>query len=157
MIIVRAATDADTPVLGRMGTALARRHHAWDPLRFMLPDDIERGYRSWLGRELATSDAVVLVAEQDGVVVGYAYGRLEERNWNRLLEACGALHDLWVDEPARRSGAGRALAATMIERLGALGAPRIVLETSTQNAAAQRLFTSLGWRPTMLEMTREAG
>jgi RimJ/RimL family protein N-acetyltransferase len=45
----------------------------------------------------------------------------------------------------------------MIERLGALGAPRIVLKTSTKNAAAQQLFASLGWRPTMLEMTRERG
>jgi ribosomal protein S18 acetylase RimI-like enzyme len=155
MITVRAARDADTPVLGRMGAALARLHHAWDRQRFMLPDDIEEGYRWWLGRELANPDAIVLVAERDGAVVGYAYGRLEERDWNALLDACGGFHDLWVDEPARRTGAGRALAEALVQRFDALGAPRVVLKTATKNEAAQRLFASLGWRPTMLEMTRE--
>jgi hypothetical protein len=43
----------------------------------------------------------------------------------------------------------------MIRALAERGAPRIVLKTSTKNEAAQRLFASLGWRPTMMEMTRE--
>lgn len=156
MITVRAARDADTPALGRMGAALARLHHAWDPQRFMLPRDLEEGHRWWLGKELANPDAVVLVAEQDGEVVGYAYGRLEARDWNALLDACGGFHDIWIDERARRGGAGRALAEAVIRRFGELGAPRVVLKTSTKNEPAQRLFASLGWRPTMLEMTREA-
>lgn len=139
-----------------MGGALARLHHEWDSKRFMLPAGIEDGYRWWLGRELASPAAIVLVAEQDNRVVGYAYGRLEERDWNALRDACGAFHDLWVDEHARRTGAGRRLAESMIQRLGALGAPRIVLGTASKNSAAQRLFATLGWRPTMIEMCREA-
>jgi ribosomal protein S18 acetylase RimI-like enzyme len=87
--------------------------------------------------------------------VGYAYGRLEERDWNALLDVHGGFHDLWVDEHARGGGAGRALAQALLERLSALGAPRIVLKTAAKNEAAQRLFAALGWRPTMLEMCRE--
>jgi RimJ/RimL family protein N-acetyltransferase len=34
-------------------------------------------------------------------------------------------------------------------------APRIVLSTMVANHAAQRLFARYGFRPTMLEMTRE--
>jgi ribosomal protein S18 acetylase RimI-like enzyme len=154
--IVRRATEVDLSALGRMGGALARLHHAWDPPRFMLPDEIERGYRWWLGRELTNPDAVVLVGEVDASVVGYCYGRLEERDWNALLDAHGALHDLWVDDSARKHGLGRRLVEAMIEALTAQGAPRIVLTTSTKNEVAQRLFASLGWRPTMVEMTRES-
>jgi RimJ/RimL family protein N-acetyltransferase len=160
MITVRSATAADLPALGRMGAALARLHHEWDPLRFMLPDGparVEEGYRSWLARELANRQSVVLLAEREGAVVGYAYGRLEERDWNALLDAHGGFHDVWVEEVARKGGAGRALAEGMLTALAALGAPRVVLKTSTKNEAAQRLFASLGFRPTMLEMTREAG
>lgn len=156
MSVIRAALQGDLEALGRMGAALAREHHAFDPERFFLPDDVERGYRWWLSRELENAQAVILVAEEAGAVAGYAYGRLEERDWNALLDACGAFHDLWVDEPARGKGLGAALAEEMMRRLSALGAPRVVLMTASDNASAQRLFARLGWRPTMVEMTREA-
>jgi RimJ/RimL family protein N-acetyltransferase len=42
-----------------------------------------------------------------------------------------------------------------MKRLVALGAPRVVLHTAAKNEAAQRMFAKLGWRPTMVEMTRE--
>jgi RimJ/RimL family protein N-acetyltransferase len=35
------------------------------------------------------------------------------------------------------------------------GAPRVILGTAEQNVAAQRLFARLGFRRTMVEMTRE--
>jgi ribosomal protein S18 acetylase RimI-like enzyme len=44
----------------------------------------------------------------------------------------------------------------VVRRLTEKGAPRIVLMTAVQNEPAQRLFTRLGFRTTMLEMTREA-
>lgn len=138
-----------------MGAELARQHHAYDGARFMLPDNVESGYRWWLTREMQDEDAVVIVAELDGAVVGYAYGRLEERNWNALLDAHGGFHDIWVDGHARCHGAGLQLAEEMVRRLKALGAPRVVLMSAALNEAAQRLFKKLGWRPTMIEMTRE--
>jgi ribosomal protein S18 acetylase RimI-like enzyme len=154
---IRDAKAADATALGRMGAALARQHHAFDSQRFMLPDGVEAGYRTWLSRESQNKDAVVIVAEQpDGAVVGYAYGRLEERDWNALRDACGGFHDLWVEESARRLGTGAALAEELMRRLTALGAPRVVLMSAAKNEAAQRLFARLGWRATMMEMTREA-
>lgn len=155
-VSVRPATAADGPALGRYGAALARQHHAFDPQRFMLPGDVEAGYRQWLVREAQNPDAVVLIADRAGEVVGYAYGRLESRDWNLLLDRHGGFHDIWVDDAARGGGIGLQLAEALVERLKALGAPRIVLHTAARNVAAQRLFARLGWRATMIEMTREA-
>lgn len=152
---VRPARPEDAPALGRMGAALARQHHEFDPARFMLPEDLESGYRWWLRRESKAAEAVVLVAELDGAVVGYAYGRTEERDWNALRDACGVVHDVWVEDSARGNGVGTLLLEEMVQRLKALGVPRVVLMTASRNEAAQRLFTRLGWRPTMVEMTRE--
>ena len=39
--------------------------------------------------------------------------------------------------------------------LAARGAPRVILSTAARNLAAQRLFERAGFRPTMIEMTRE--
>lgn len=146
---------ADTDELGRMGGALTRLHHEFDEKRFLLLPDVESGYAWWLAKEMVNPDAVVLVGELDGRIVGYTYGSLQERDWNALLDTCAGLHDLWVDQPARKSGLGRALLEAIIAAFTALGAPRIVLLSATPNVGAQRLFAKLGWRNTMVEMTRE--
>ena len=155
-LVVRPAVVADGPALGRMGVALARLHHGYDPARFMMLEGMEPGYRDWLLREAASKKATVWVAEQGGEVVGYGYGRLEGKDWNKLLDAHGELVDLWVEDSARGQGAGARLAEAVFAALVERGAPRVVLSTAAPNATAQRLFARLGFRATMIEMTREA-
>jgi ribosomal protein S18 acetylase RimI-like enzyme len=46
------------------------------------------------------------------------------------------------------------LDATVVA-LEARGARQIVLSTATRNETAQRLFARAGFRPTMIEMTRD--
>ena len=151
---VRRAEVADLPRLGELAGELVRMHHRTDPRRFFLVDGVEQGYARWFASELERKEAVIVVAERDGVVVGYGYGSLEGRDWNALLDEHGAIHDIMVDESARRSGAGRELVVALSEALEAMGAPRIVLSTMVQNTAAQALFAACGFRATMLEMTR---
>jgi len=154
--IVRRATEADAPALGRLGGMLLRLHHAWDPQRFIAPgSDPEGGYAWFLRTQLRDDEAAVLVAEQDGAVVGYVFAALEPLSWKELREACGFIHDIAVDEVGRRSGVATALMEAAIEWLRGRGAPRVVLGTAERNAAAQRLFEKLGFRRTMIEMTRE--
>ncbi len=155
-VTVRPAQASDAAALGRMGAELVRLHHRYDPRRFMMPeDDLESGYRWWLSKEMKRQNAVVLVAEQDGTVVGYVYATVEGKDWQLLLDGYGALHDVWVDASARGAGVGAQLLEELVRRLKALGAPRVVLMTAVQNEPAQRLFQRMGWRTTMLEMTRE--
>jgi len=156
-IIIRRAVAADLERAAQLAGRLARMHHEADRDRFFLPDQVEQGYRWWFTRELERPAAVVLVALVGPELVGYCYGALEERDWNLLLDRHGAIHDVYVDEQARRSGAGGQLLDAMIRELEALGAPRIVLSTMVNNERAQRLFRARGFRPTMLEMTRNGG
>lgn len=156
---VRPATRADLPAVARLAARLVRLHHGFDAQRFLCLEPLEAGYERFFGREIEDDDAVILVAvapdQQGPRVLGYAYGRLEPRDWNELLDACGKLHDLYVDEDARGRGAASALVEAMVARLEAKGAPRVVLLSATPNLAAQKLFARLGFRPTMVEMTRE--
>ncbi len=155
-IHIRPATPADLPALGRLGALLLRVHHAFDPRRFMAPrDHAEQGYARFLGSQLGDPETVVLVAEREGVVVGYVYAGLEPQSWKELRDACGFVHDVAVDEAARRDGAATALLAAAEDWLRQHGAPRVVLWTADRNAAAQRLFERAGFRRTMLEMTKE--
>jgi len=155
--IIRPARRDELSAVARLAGKLVRMHHAFDAQRFFLPDRVEEGYAWWFGREIDREDVVLLVAERAGALVGYAYGRMEERDWNQLLDACGALHDVWVEEGERRHGVARRLIEAAIAALRAKGAPRVVLHTAAANAGAQALFARLGFRATMIEMTREAG
>lgn len=158
---LRRATGADLPAVARFAADLVRLHHALDPRRFLREEPIEPGYERWLRHELSNPDVVLLVAERtarDGAspaLLGYAYARLEPRDWYSFLDACGRLHDVYVLEEARTAGVGAALVEAAARELKAMGAPRMVLETASRNLPAQRLFEKLGFRPTMVEMTRE--
>jgi ribosomal protein S18 acetylase RimI-like enzyme len=150
--------NPDLSAVGGLAGQLLRMHHGFDPQRFMRPVDPERGYARWFATQLEEDEVILLVAEDtaDGNIVGYAYARMEPRSYNELLDACAKLHDIYVDEGARRRGIGEALLDEVLRLATAKGAPRVVLLTATQNESAQRLFKRFGFRTTMLEMTREA-
>ncbi len=152
---VRTMAEADLPAVARLAGRLVRMHHDLDPQRFLHLANPEAGYARYFASELRKDEVVLLVAESEGAIVGYAYARLEPRSYNELLDACGKLHDVYVDEGVRGQGVGEALLREVVDRLGKKGAPRVVLLTAVQNESAQRLFRKLGFRTTMLEMTRE--
>ena len=138
-----------------MAGALVRMHHAMDPQRFLLVEPIEEGYGRWLLRTSKSEKSIVRVAEIAGKVVGYAWATLEERDWMMLLDACAALQDIWVDDGARRHGVARALLDAIVAEGKKNGAPRLVLHTAAKNETAHQFFESMGFRRTMIEMTRE--
>lgn len=154
--VVRRATDADLPALGRLGAFLLRLHYGFDTQRFMAPRGApEAGYARFLGSQLRDPEAVVFVAERRGAVLGYVYAGLEPQSWKELREAAGFIHDVVVDEPERGRGIATALVEAATTWLRERGAPRVMLWTAERNDAAQRFFARAGFRRTMIEMTRE--
>ncbi|WP_309669708.1 GNAT family N-acetyltransferase [Gemmatimonas sp.] len=155
-VVIRVATKADLPALGRLATLLVRLHHDFDRARFMAAtDQTERGYGSYLGTQLSERGTTMLVATVEGVVVGYAWGSLEGTDYMSLRGPAGVLHDLVIDEAHRRRGIGSLLLEAAIASLETAGARQVVLSTAARNENAQQLFTRHGFRATMLELTRD--
>ena len=68
--MIRPATPADLPTIGRLGALLVRTHHDFDPKRFIAATpQTEHGYASFLGGQLDDPDVIVLVAEHDPAVI----------------------------------------------------------------------------------------
>jgi GNAT superfamily N-acetyltransferase len=153
MITIRRATASDQESLGNFGGALMRQHHAADPERFIQVEHPEAGYGRYLVSQLSNPNSLVMVAERSGKIVGYVYADIETTSWMDLRGPCGIVHDIFVDQAARRQGAGRELLRAAIAWIHSKGRSQVVLWTKIKNDHAQDLFTSLGFRPTMIEMT----
>jgi ribosomal protein S18 acetylase RimI-like enzyme len=157
-VIIRAASPADLPAIGRLGALLVRLHHDFDPQRFIAATPrTEHGYASFLGTQLEEPDIVILVAEQNGAVVGYTYAGVEGVDYMALRGPAGVAYDLVVDPAHRGQGIGQLLLDATLAELKSRGAPRVMLSVADGNDAAQRLFARAGFRRTMVEMTREYG
>jgi ribosomal protein S18 acetylase RimI-like enzyme len=155
-VSIRSATRGDLQSIGRLGALLVRTHHELDPQRFIpATPQTAGGYASFLGTQLDEPSVVLLVAERDGEVIGYAYAGVEGMDWMALRGPAGALYDIVVDPAHRGVGVGRMLLDAAVAALEVKGAPRVVLSTAERNEAAQRLFARAGFRRTMIEMTRE--
>jgi ribosomal protein S18 acetylase RimI-like enzyme len=153
-LTIRPMQKGDLDAVSKLGAALVRQHHAFDPRRFFITDDPQGGYKWFLGTQVKNADAVLLVAEVDGAIAGYLYASLEERDWARLIDAHGALNDIYVDERFRRRGIARALVEAGVSALEERGAKRVVLSAAWPNTEAHALFEACGFRRTMVEMTR---
>jgi ribosomal protein S18 acetylase RimI-like enzyme len=154
--VIRRATRADLPQIGRLGALLVAQHHDFDSRRFLpATDRTKDGYARFLGTQLDEPDAAVLVAALDAHVIGYAYVALESYDYMSLRGPAGLLHDIIVDPERRRHGVGRALLEAVLAYVRSRGLEQIVLGTAQRNEAAQRFFAEAGFRRTMVEMTRE--
>lgn len=155
-VLVRRATSADLPRLGRLGALLVDAHHELDTRRFLATRDrTPADYAAFLIGQLADPDVVVLVADVNGDVIGYVYGAIEGHDYMALRGPAAVLHDIVVEPESRGRGVGRQLLDAALAALREQGAPRVVLMTAARNDVAQRLYETSGFRPTMIEMTRE--
>jgi ribosomal protein S18 acetylase RimI-like enzyme len=154
--VVRRATPADLPGIGRLGALLVEEHYDFDPRRFLAArPGTPEGYASFMGTQLDDTARAVLVADVDGDVIGYAYAAVEGYDYMALRGPAGVMHDIIVDPRHRGRGVGRLLVNAAMEFFRSRGTPRVVLSTAERNEAAQRLFASMGFRRTMVEMTCE--
>lgn len=152
-MVIRKATAADQPALGRLGALLMEVHYNFDRRRFLDPGaDASAGYARFLVAQLDDPDAAIFVAEIDGAVAGYCYAGVEPLSWKELRDEAGFIHDLALDPSARRQGAGRALLGAAVAWCRDRNLARVMLWTSTRNDGARQLFLAAGFRPTMTEM-----
>ena len=153
MTVIRDMTEGDLDAVSLLAEQLVLLHHSWDTTRFFTTPDVAKGYRRYFASQLGEESVLLLTAEVDGAVAGYLFGTVEPRDWAKLLDAHGAVHDIFVASTHRRLGVAQALMTEAKARFATLGARQVVLYSAASNVEGQTLFKRLGYRPTMVEMT----
>ncbi len=92
-----------------------------------------------LRRMLSDGRHVLLLAEEDGALLGYA--------WYEFVLDEGYVGNVAVKEPFRHRGAGRALTEAILSDAEARGLAFLTLEVRESNAPARALYEKAGFRP----------
>lgn len=140
--LIRNATPADEPAIRRVIAA------AYGEFDAVLSPDLHAAYLAdLLDLDSRLADAVLLVADVDGEVVGtvsfYPDATAAGFGWPSRWAAFRALA---VDPSHRGRGAGGALVAACIERAAATGASTVCLHTAHFMSAAVDLYERFGFR-----------
>jgi GNAT superfamily N-acetyltransferase len=151
-VAVRRARREDAKAIAEFALKLFAQHRDYDPDRFADLSNVSGAERYYASRAEADT-AAVLVAFLDEKAVGFAYLEYESLDYANLLENAAWLHDLYVDESARGSGAGTALIDAAKDAGKRFGADKLVLTVAAKNEYARAFFTRMGSRETMVEMT----
>jgi ribosomal protein S18 acetylase RimI-like enzyme len=126
--------------------ALARiTLHAYDGNRDDLGDDYRGELRDVAGRA-AACPVLVAVGHDETVLGGVAYVPGPDNPMSELeRDREAGIRMLAVDPAAQGLGVGRALTVACVERARAEGRSGMALYTRPANAAAKRLYESLGF------------
>jgi GNAT superfamily N-acetyltransferase len=109
--------------------------------------DVERYRQTWLGRIADLGERILLVAEVDGRIEGYALSGPTRDRDHELHELAGEVYAIYVDPPAQGRGLGRALLDAAAGELRAAGFEPLVLWVLTANAQGRAFYQACGWRP----------
>jgi len=130
---IRPAQDQDRSILSSLHISEDIEAHKEAP-------DVMTSFR--LSALSSRGKDIVLVAEEDGEVVGYLWA-VALRIFDYRI---GILFDLYVDPANRRKGVGRELMKKGVEELHNIGVRRFWANTEEKNAPTRALLEALGFK-----------
>jgi ribosomal protein S18 acetylase RimI-like enzyme len=138
--VVRQATLADVEAIARVHVRGWQRAYAHV---FAAEDlaglSVERRVGGW---RQAVDEEILLVAEREGVVAGFA-----SAGPSRDDESVGELYAIYVDPDVLGTGVGRELIEEVERRLVAAGFSDAELWVLEDNPRARRFYEAAGWKP----------
>ena len=144
-MIVRYATRDDLPRVNELRRQVNDLHVQGKPEWFR--PGFGEELQQYLYALLDSNDHDVLVAEQDGAIVGFACVKYVDRPESPYRRACRFLEieEIGVDENCRRSGAGRSLVETIKVHAKEKGLHRIDLNMWSFNHNALAFYEAVGF------------
>ncbi len=151
---VRRAKVRDLPVLTRLWRELVGFHEALGGQDFRLAPGAEAGWRKYLRGHLGKEDKLCLVAEVGGHAVGFLVGSVDLRPGIFMERAYGHISDVYVQEPQRGKGVGKALVTEVMAWFETKRVGRVRLQTDARNTLGFEFWKKLGFQTTVFTMDK---
>jgi ribosomal protein S18 acetylase RimI-like enzyme len=153
MVEFRKATEKDLQSLVELNVRLKRLNEEFDPLLRVRADIAEKS-REYFGEALRSPNSLVVVAEDNGKVVGFIKADIRERTfYEPRME--GNIVEFYLLPEYRRRGVGANLLDYTVKLLKEK-AEIITAEFPTLNEIAVEFYTKLGFRGIISVYARES-
>lgn len=151
---VRRAKNPDMPALTRLWRELVGFHEALGGQDFRLAPGAEAGWRTYLRAHLGKADKLCLVADLGGAPVGFLVAGLERRPGVFMERSYGHISDVYVQEPQRGKGVGKALVSEALRWFDEKRVSRVRLQTDARNTLGFEFWKNLGFHTTVFTMDK---
>ncbi len=151
---VRRAKLGDLPVLTRLWRELIGYHEALGGQDFRLAPNAEADWKRYLRGHLGKADRLCLVAELGSRPVGFLMAGIEQRPPILMERDYGHISDVYVQEPERGKGVGKALVAEALAWFQEKRVGRVRLQTDARNTLGFEFWKKLGFHTTVFTMDK---
>lgn len=147
-ICIRQATPADQPHLLRWTMALQAYETTHGKAMLTVSENIEQHIAQWLIDLQKNSNTLILIAEADGVPVGFILGLWQAQpNLFTIYQSHGCVQLIWVDDDYRQHGVAAQLLNQMTAVLKELGAGYIEIQHIAAHIPAVHFWQKQGYEP----------
>lgn len=142
-IVIRRARERDVSTIVRLWQELQQANTGYDS-RLAVKPSAPSWYEAFMRLQIEHDNAYVVVAEVDGVVMGYAFGQVMQRP--TLAEGdCGYVADLCVASTHRGHGIGRRLFQELRSWFHRVGVRHLEVQVVRNNPASQAFWRKMGF------------
>lgn len=152
-MIVRKAGIRDLDALKEIKTEFFLWECGRD--RRMRPEYAKNGLGSRLAKNLRQSNVAFFVAEDDGVLVGYAGVEIQKNPASFRHKKRGHLFNLYVREGYRNKGVGKKLARAALDWLDKKRIKDRMIMVYAHNKRAHRMYKSMGFDDYIVQLTNQ--
>jgi ribosomal protein S18 acetylase RimI-like enzyme len=143
---IRRAGTADLNAIGTLWQEFMDFHKQRDPHFARSADGHER-FKEFIAGHMTAQTSCVLVAEQDGNVVGYCFATLAKYPPVFENRDYGTVFDLAVTQRCRRAGIGEKLYHAAEGWCAQHGVHRIEIRVAVSNETSTSFWKKMGFRP----------
>ena len=146
-LIIRAAVQADLPILKEFEQGIIATERPFN-------DSLKSEYICYydIGALIDSKNSSVLVAEDDGVIVGSGYARIRESKAHLTHDFHVYLGFMYVAPTHRGQGINQLVIQSLISWGKIQGMQDFYLEAYAENNSALKAYEKLGFKASLLEM-----
>jgi len=156
--MIRLAQYDDTQRIGELWLEMVNYHRQFDDLIFNASEHGAEFYQQSIANRLSDPNTRILVAEEDGEVVGYVLGMIADIMAEAFMPIrSGFLADIYVRSDYRRQGIGKELVERLILWFQSKEITYYEWHVAEKNKDAVAFWRRMGGETTMLRMRAKIG
>lgn len=141
---IRKAQLHDIEQLTDYGVILLKQHSDLDPY-FTPIKTVGKVYRKFLEGYLDSKDKLFLVAESNGIIIGYAVGGIQTRSPIFKVSEIGYINDVFVEKEFRKLGIAKGFLKELKKWFEGKNIQYIELSVHARNEIGKKTWTKFGF------------